>query len=328
VTGVSDAYAIVYRSGENILQAKRQSTMGGVGITWATISACNVQFANVVAEAIYLSDAELTEANAGCDDLNTTASISNYEDRTVGAATFVFSNDPIPEATVTFYPTVSSGTSRISTFYDNETPTWPAKPSVGDRDPATGATFTGWADSTSPSVLINPGTPPIASHSYYALWDTTNDPYTPFSVSLGSQTFTNPSSVSPHYIVMNQADTNFDSLMANIKIQNGIQWQASWFPMDQELNNLDTDTLNDRSDSTTGSGTWPIDLDFAGPGSCVAGNCHELYRLELVTSIVDPDDPGEIIGAKSFTFFVIFDDTSFEYEFAVGSPASEGDPLL
>jgi hypothetical protein len=331
VTGVSDAYAIVYRSGENILQAKRQSTMGGAGIDWATISACNVQFANVVAEAIYLSDSELSAANAGCDDLNTTASIFNYEDRTVGAATFEFRTEPIPEATVTFYSATSSGASRIDTFYDNETPTWPAKPSVGDRDLITGATFTGWADSTSPSVLINTGTPPIASHSYYAIWDTTNDPYTPFSVSLGSQTFTNPSSASPYYIVLPYSDTpDFDFLLANIKIQNGIQWDAAWFPLSRSLNTYTDENdaeVSDRNLRTTGSGTWDIHLDLLG-FECGPDDCHNTYLLELKTHIFNPDDPSEIIGTKSFIFFVILADPTWDLEFMVGSVIEETEPQL
>jgi hypothetical protein len=331
VTGVSDAYAIVYRSGEKILQAKRQSTMGGAGITWATISACNVQFANVVAEAIYLSDAELTQANAGCDLGPTTASILNYEDRAVGAATFIFSNNPIPEATVTFYPAVSSGTSRIDTFYDNETPTWPAKPSVGDRDLPTGATFTGWADSTSPSVLINIGTPPIASHSYYAIWDTTNDPYTPFSVSLGSQTVTNPANASAYYLVLPYSDTpDFDSLRANIKIQNGIQWDAAWFPLDRGLDRYEDGEggyFSDEIAGTRGSGFWDIDLDLLG-FECVPDDCHNTYLLELKTHIFNPDDPDEIIGTKSFTFFVILADPTWNLEFAVGSVLEETEPQL
>jgi hypothetical protein len=180
-------------------------------------------------------------------------------------------------------------------------------------------------------VLINPGTPPIASHSYYALWDTTNDPYTPFSVSLGSQTVTNPSNASAYYIVLPYSDTpDFDSLLANIKIQNGIQWDAAWFPLDSGLDTYEDGEggyLSDESARTTGSGTWSIDLDLLG-FECGPDDCHNTYLLELKTHIFNPDDPSEIIGTKSFIFFVILADPTWDLEFMVGSVIEETEPQL
>ncbi len=252
IAGVPDYYTLLYRVNNTIVKKvslENYNVAGAepVSITWNEIYNCiNIQ-AEINVEIVYLSSAEDSAIDGGCDDSNLT--IANYADRIVGNSVFNFETEPIPRRTAYFAYTSPDGVvDRIRPFqsFENDSLTWPLEPVINTRNPRTGAKFLGWMNSS--NEIVSSTLSPIANMTYTQSWEIYPEPLVPLEIQIGDTTISYEElseDEGPYFATWENVngELNFD-----ISLVDGVTYIATIYKADGFLMEYQTDeslTLED-----------------------------------------------------------------------------------
>ena len=283
ITGVPTTYSVVYRAGSQVLDVQTLASGGHDGVYWTNLSACSINTSVITADVLFLTDTETGVIDGGCLDADAnTANIADYTTRLLGSTSVEYMVTAIPVTSAEFVTTTPGETAtrtRTQEGLDGEPVMWPHRPTIGEEDPRTGATFLGWTDSNG-LLLTNPAAPATAGWTYTSAWSSYLDPKRLIGIRIAGH-FADTENALPGAVTYETWVDDEGVLDVVATVRNGVDVTATLVPVNSRGQNLQPNTLEASGASA--------EFTLAGSSGCEtsvdAPTCPRLHRLQIRTTI-------------------------------------------